>query len=179
MLGRKLVDRFAVESDIKSAKGLGLLDLETEFFKRKKTVQAVFKIHEKAAHILDIEPYKSMQGYEIHMGKTKIRDEHIPLFLMEDGQQEGIIVQDTKKKNFILGTYIHGIFDNTQFIEAVVKKIYKEKSNNTGPSKKIGKTPHLYSDYRTFKEEQYDKLSDLLEQNLDTKLLQSIIEQGI
>lgn len=179
MLGRKLIDRFVVESDIKSARGLGLLGIDTEFFKTKKTVQARFNIHKEAAPILGLDKAVSMEGYEIHMGKTVIDKDHVPLFRLPDGQSDGVILEDSRKQNFILGTYIHGIFDNIDFREAVIKKLFNHKKNRSSSDAGKGEVSYGYTDYKGFKESQYDNLAGLLEKNLDMKLLQNIIEEGI
>ena len=68
----------------------------------------------------------------------------------------------------VLGTYIHGIFDNTGFTLGLINNLRKgkglEKTGDTGMS------------FKDFKECQYDKLSDLLRNNLDMDKIYSILK---
>ncbi|MDD5659793.1 MAG: cobyric acid synthase, partial [Actinomycetota bacterium] len=81
MLGYGITDKYRTESkDIESIKGIGILDIETEFSNEKFTRQVSFSFNEKLAdffkyHNFDLEcEYEvglSMSGYEIHMGVSK------------------------------------------------------------------------------------------------------------
>jgi len=87
MLGFKITDKYKTESkDFESIKGIGILDIETEFSNEKYTRQVDFSFNDKLSDFFkscnfDL-PYKfdagfNMNGYEIHMGisksNTKIR----------------------------------------------------------------------------------------------------------
>ncbi|AZQ65456.1 cobyric acid synthase [Flammeovirga pectinis] len=84
-------------------------------------------------------------GYEIHMGETNI-PKGFELVKI-NGKPEGYF--DGKRS---WGTYLHGIFDN----KVVVNELLKLKFTNAEAI-----------DYKTFKEEQFDKLADWVDENLD------------
>jgi adenosylcobyric acid synthase len=55
------------------------------------------------------------------------------------------------------GTYLHGILDNQIVIDSILAPYTKEES-----------VPY---DYREFKEQQYDKLAELLRTHIDMELI--------
>lgn len=81
MLGSRITDKYRTESkDIESIKGIGILDIETEFSNEKFTRQVNFSFNEKLADFFkyrnfdltcEYEDSLSMSGYEIHMGISK------------------------------------------------------------------------------------------------------------
>ena len=88
------------------------------------------------------------RGYEIHMGETELvpGSPVSPLNKLEDGKADGYFV-DRK----CMGSYIHGILDNQVFID------------------------FLLEPYRTYKEEQYDKLAAHVRKHLNLPLLYQIM----
>lgn len=98
MLGRRIRDPGGLESSVPEARGLGLLDMET-VFRRPKVTRRVRGVHRESG--LPIE------GYEIHMGRVEPPPRH-PLLCI-DGRGEGV------SRNGILGTQVHGLFENTGF----------------------------------------------------------------
>jgi adenosylcobyric acid synthase len=50
-------------------------------------------------------------GYEIHVGKTLYSEHAEPFATLADGQPDGCISTDRR----VLGTYLHGIFDQDSF----------------------------------------------------------------
>lgn len=176
MLGKRLVDNFLVESEVKSERGFGFLDISTEFSKSKKTVQATFKMTEGASAVMDIGSDFLMKGYEIHMGVTDIPISYTKLFKISGEETDGVIIQDPKRKNIIMGTYIHGIFDNKAFRDSVIKKLCDLKY---GEGKVLAEDDSGVKEYFDFKQGQYDKLAELIENNTDIDLLHKIIENGI
>lgn len=108
MLGKQLLDPLTVESDQKSAEGLGLLDLKTTFEANKQTV----RVRGRSVGFDD-----EVLGYEIHMGRTEAAASLAPMFqLAEQGGRavqrfDGAISQDGR----VWGTYVHGVFDSPSF----------------------------------------------------------------
>lgn len=84
-------------------------------------------------------------GYEIHMGETPSVS---ALCQLENCKSDGCYLNEK-----IWGTYIHGIFDNPTIIRRIVE--------SAG-----GKVENTF-DHNTFKEEQYDKLADLVRRHSD------------
>lgn len=124
MLGKEITDPQNVETG-GSSKGLGLLEIDTELMSQKKTVQV-------RAHSLLLGPDAQcvVEGYEIHMGVTKLAAGMLPCFeivLQEDvfpspnsspqnganevGAMDGAMNPDGHS----WGTYIHGVFDQPGF----------------------------------------------------------------
>lgn len=92
-------------------------------------------------------------GYEIHMGKTTTPEGmHLNLI---DGTPEGYF--DGHKG---WGTYLHGILDNQVVINELLRLKYKDAKAQ---------------DYLSFKEAQYEKLSDWIDQHLN---MEAIIENS-
>ena len=63
-----------------------------------------------------------------------------------------------------IGTYVHGILDNTSFVDYLLRP-YKDK---------VKSTPAF--DYHTFKEQQYDKLADHIRRYVDIPAVYRILE---
>lgn len=88
-------------------------------------------------------------GYEIHMGQTTVPDQkHLN---MVDGVAEGYF--DGNKS---WGTYLHGILDN----QVVINELLALKYENAQAQ-----------DYLSLKEQQYDQLSDWVDQHLDMETI--------
>lgn len=87
----------------------------------------------------------SGDGYEIHAGHTSSDQ---PLCRMENGETDGYFLN---KKTW--GTYIHGIFDNASVIESVLRQ--------------IDSTVSATVDYKNRKEEGYNRLADVIRENVD------------
>lgn len=87
---------------------------------------------------------KNLVGYEIHMGQTIVEDRN-PLNYIGD-KPEGSV------QGNCWGTYIHGILDHNEVIEDLLQHFTNTKTS---------------FDYTAYKEENYDKLARLLEENMD------------
>ena len=85
------------------------------------------------------------EGYEIHAGHTSSDQ---PLCRMENGENDGYFLNDKT-----WGTYIHGIFDNASVIEKVLRLINPNISATV--------------DYKARKEEGYNRLADVIRENVD------------
>ena len=114
MLGRALLDPDGVESSTASARGLGLLPVETVFVRDKTTVRVRARAtgapgpFERAAGVLT-------NAYEIHAGVTRLLDPTVarPLAVVARG---GLAVEDrdgaADATGTVTGTYLHGIFQS-------------------------------------------------------------------
>ncbi|TDH35789.1 cobyric acid synthase [Pseudohoeflea suaedae] len=96
MLGRVVRDPDGIEGPVREAKGLGLLDIETEL-SPEKTV--------RNTNAVSVEGGEPLSGYEIHLGVTSGADCALP-FALVDGRPDGAISPDGK----VMGTYLHGVF---------------------------------------------------------------------
>lgn len=100
MLGRTISDPEGIEGVAGSARGLGLLDVET-LLAGTKTLRRV-KGHMASSGGV-------FEGYEIHIGRTEGPDAARPVLRIND-QPHGATSADGR----IAGVYVHGLFDRTQ-----------------------------------------------------------------
>ncbi|WP_353721194.1 cobyric acid synthase [Dyadobacter sp. 676] len=149
MLGEAILDPDHVEGEIEALPGLGLLPVRTVLRPDKTTLQCTFRFREAE---------KMCSGYEIHMGETTASSAGTPVATLSDGRLDGFY-RDART----WGTYLHGILDNEVVIESILEPYTTEK---TSPF-----------DYRQFKEQQYDKLADLLRANMDMDLIYKSLEE--
>ena len=71
---------------------------------------------------------------------------------------------DTEKTDTCMGTYIHGILDNPEFIDFLLEPF----------AGKLSEEAETFN-YRQFKEEQYDKLADHVRQHVNLPLIYKIL----
>lgn len=149
MLGMKVYDPHGVESDTIAVDGIGLLPISTTLTKKKVTRQTEFNFLDSA---------DTCFGYEIHMGQTRIIDSSDVRAVnrLMDGTLDGCL----HGKNCI-GTYIHGFFDNKAVVRYLLAPFITEEME--------------IEDYRTFKNQQYDRLADALRESLDMDMLYKIM----
>ncbi|MFA8432992.1 MAG: cobyric acid synthase [Marinifilaceae bacterium] len=143
MMGQIIEDPHGVEGPIKSVAGLGLLPVSTILEEEKVTDQCRFKYKDYP---------EWCEGYEIHMGSTQYIDESKPLNILENGKADGYNLNE-----HCWGSYIHGILDNPVVVNELLKDLHTEENHEF--------------DYKSFKEEQYDKLADLIRQNVNMDLI--------
>ena len=162
LMGQEVFDPDHVEGDIERLPGLGLLPVSTRMTGEKVTRQVKFQLFENGGRATEDGTLKlSMSGYEIHMGSTVPIEgtSASPLNMLEDGLCDGYIVDST-----CMGTYIHGILDNPEFIDFLLKPF----------AGKLSETAEAFN-YQQFKEEQYDKLAEHVRQHVDMPLIYKIL----
>ena len=116
MLGREIVDT-GIEDTFGTIPGLGLLDAVTRFdLYEKRTVQVKKKVT-GGGPILESIRGQVVTGYEIHMGLTSSEGEAA---FGDDGA--------VAKNGLVIGTYLHGIFDNENFRNAFLDYLYSRKN---------------------------------------------------
>ncbi|MCX7795751.1 MAG: cobyric acid synthase [bacterium] len=160
ILGKKVVDPYGVESDIKESEGLGLLDLITVLEKDKITSQSLIKL-ENTSYLL--------KGYEIHMGRTeRIGENAIPFSrVLKRGEVECNEIDGYMSLNGkIWGTYLHGIFDNEDFLKELISSLYRKKG--------LEKTVEVKS-FRNTKIAKYDELARAVRSALDINTIYNIM----
>nr|WP_239551084.1 cobyric acid synthase [Halanaerobacter jeridensis] len=166
MLGRMIYDPYSVETEQGQIEGLGLLDIETTLAAEKITAQVQAEI--KAEQIFAVKQ-DSISGYEIHMGHTRHGVEVEELFTITQRSDESVSVADgaSNKAGTIWGTYLHGIFDNDSLRREFINQLRVSK----------GLAPLVEDEFVVEKEREqaYQKLADLVRDNLDMELLYQII----
>lgn len=157
MMGEVVKDPHQVEYG-GCMRGMGLLPVQTVFEIQKQRGQT------KA--VLGKDPSIPICGYEIHMGKTSAVQEDLETFLyLEDGTTDGFCTSDGK----IWGSYFHGIFDNDEFRRRFLSELFREK----GIEEKEAETS-----FEVYKEEQYDRLEQLLRDSLDMEFIYGLIKRN-
>ncbi len=117
ILGRSIADPDGVEGASATIEGLSLLALDTILEKEKATCQV-----EGDLIVPDL-PHSSITGYEIHMGRSTSTAKPFATILKRNG--EGVSISDggVSECGRVMGTYIHGIFDNDGFRRALLKRL--------------------------------------------------------
>ena len=174
MLGRMLYNPHHVENNIEEMEGLGLLEIDTQFECEKTMTQVSGKIIDGSG-LLENCLNKRIEGYEIHMGQTIWKgSQTIPFVEIQTclGQKvsrvEGYKALDTD----VYGTYIHGIFDQTEFTVPFLKALAL-KHGKSDEAIQVGSS--YESDYKRFKENEYSKLANILRDHLDLDAIKHIL----
>jgi adenosylcobyric acid synthase len=157
MLGRDLVDPEGVESSVKTAEGLGLLDLATYFEREKKTVQV---------RAVDIEGRHEIIGYEIHMGRTNGPDAARPAFeiVEEMGSHTERFDGAKSEDGLVWGTYLHGVFDTPLFRRDFLNALRKRRGWTPLDCGKVGSSA-----------EPSDSLAALIREHVDLVAVERIL----
>lgn len=156
MMGKKISDPHNTECGGK-IQGMNLLDCETVFVP-EKTRTRISGVFEKVGGIFAGLSGKHLEGYEIHLGETKAAGSSLVRF--SDGKTDG-----AQHEN-IYGSYIHGIFDSAEVSGTIVKSLYAKKGLPYS-----GKS----LDRKEYKERQYNKLADIVRENIDMNMIYKII----
>ena len=114
MLGKCISDPKGVEGHAGEVEGLGHLDVETILGKEKELTCV-----RAQSTAFDV----SLDGYQIHIGRTSGPDRERPLFSIE-GCNEGAISFDGK----FFGTYLHGIFSVDEYRGAFLLDLAKQRN---------------------------------------------------
>ncbi len=127
MLGEEIIDS-GIEGTggASSEMGLGLLKVSTHFLEYgKKTEQVEKKITGDGA-ILGLIKGEKVKGYEIHMGETRINPQSGTNKNTGDKHafgDDGCV----SRNGLIIGTYLHGLFENENIRDAFLGYLYKRR----------------------------------------------------
>ncbi len=167
MLGRRILDPGGVESPQKEVAGLGLLDVATEFEPEKSTRQ-VAAVPVLDGGLLAGTKDERLNGYEIHMGRTSGPDGRGVFRICETPRPAGYADGAANPEGTILGTYLHGLFHNQGFVRLFLANLrrYWGLEENGSPA-------------ATSKDQEYDKLADLVRGSLDIPRIYEIMEKGM
>lgn len=169
MLGKEIHDPYHTETDQDRIDGLGLLPTSTTFAREKTTHQIEA---DSAGCGLFGESITTGQltGYEIHTGHTDFLDEVAHPFHITRRSRLPVDIQDgvMRADGLVMGTYIHGIFENDLFRRGILNQLRVHKGWRvlpaSGPST------------RRQKEDSYDKLAATVRQNIDLPRLYALME---
>lgn len=159
MLGSNIIDLKGIEGKVASEEGFGFLNCTTIFDYEKNTRQTsgiiknVPKIFKSCIGI-------KVKGYEIHNGITNIEN-NADVFITSDNNE----ILGIYNSN-VLGTYLHGIFDNSDFLINFINDFKKEKGLNIVEKELL--------DYKKYKLNQYDELAKVFCENINIKRIVDI-----
>ena len=168
MLGREIRDPHHTESQYDRVKGMGFLEMATEFSTEKLTSQVEANCHSWSFLGADISA-AGLKGYEIHMGETSFvgTDDFHPLTITRRAGKACQVQEGTGRRDgLVFGTYIHGIFDHDGFRRMVINALRRKKG-----LKPLANTRNVYAE----KQRSYDKLADIVRRSLDMDKLRSIM----
>ncbi|MEJ0002764.1 MAG: cobyric acid synthase [Pararobbsia sp.] len=147
MLGRALHDPDGIESEVRTQRGLGLLDFETTLTPHKHLVNVAGQLAFGGAPV---------RGYEIHMGETCGAALERPALWL-DGPQgrraEGALSEDGQ----LIASYLHGLFDAPGACAALLGWAGLEGAEAV--------------DHDTLRGESLDALADIVAANVDLDAL--------
>lgn len=168
MMGETISDPDGAEADPGTRiRGMGLLPLSTVFSSRKtmKEVKGPASdflygaLPDSCESLWEQLSGAQVTGYEIHMGRTP---DDSPLFFAPSGGFHPM----ASASGPVIGTYVHGIFDKTDFREILLDALAAKKG--------VRRSERPSITYEAYKEQQYNKLADLLRENLDMEQIRQI-----
>ena len=167
MLGESLSDPSCVEEGGEMA-GMGLLPVRTVFEGDKVRTLVEGEALSSGGALSELSG-TPVGGYEIHMGRTELREEARP-FLKLTEARSGATKEDGAQAGNVYGTYLHGVFDSDRFTDGLVRALAAKKGVDWqgGPV-----------DTEHYKEEQYNKLAAGLREHLDMEQIYRILEAGM
>ncbi len=167
ILGKTISDPGCVESGLREVEGLSLLDVETTFGPAKRTSQVRARVEIGHGLLGGLEG-QELEGYEIHMGSTTknsgacaFRIVHTPGG--ETDYEDGCVDSSGR----VMGTYIHGLFNNENFTTGLLSALGRSK------------TATARRDTRAWRDQEYDRLALAVKQSLDMKQVYEILATGM
>nr|WP_286945056.1 cobyric acid synthase [Pseudomonas sp. UBA6718] len=147
MLGSRIDDPLGLEGPAGSSAGLGLLDYATvlEPEKQLRNVRGRLSLGE-----LDV------SGYEIHAGVSAGPALATPAVRLDDGRSDGALSADGQ----VMATYLHGLFEAPAACAALLAWAGLREARQV--------------DYHARRERDIERLADLVEAHLDTRLLREL-----
>lgn len=182
MLGETITDACGAEGGGKMC-GMALLPVETAFREGKRRSRIAGRIMPDLEEKIngnseersrnqekqwDLLYGLAVEGYEIHMGESRMTGTGQTFSLLSDGREDGCVC------GRVMGTYLHGIFEDTEFTGRMLALLCRDR----GLSPEILHTSDTAQSYHAFKESQYDILADAVRKNLDMEKIYEIIDRA-
>lgn len=170
MLGLEIHDPEHTESNHDQVAGLGLLPTITTFAADKITHQVSAACTHHGFLALDYQD-DGLNGYEIHMGRTVFTEPVRHAFMINSRSRQSVQSADgvVSPNGLIMGTYIHGIFDNDSYRRAVLNALRERKGLSALENE---------SSTTARKEASYDRLAATVRANMNMELLYNIMGLG-
>lgn len=159
MLGHSLVDPHGVESNAPRLQGLGLLDATTVLERSKVTAHV--SGHDRVWGC-------SIQGYEVHMGRTEADQTEPFLDIRTTGRTDWRPDGSVRSDGRVIGTYVHGLFDAPGFRRRVLNHLRAGKGWPALPCERGAST-----------EDRLDGWADFVQRHVDVDPIHAMIERGM
>lgn len=164
MLANALKDPDGVESEVREVAGLGLIDMDVAFRAGKRTVQATGVVAGGPDWLAGLRGAE-IAGYEIHSGENAY-GKNAQIWLRDAA---GNPLGAANATGNVLGTYLHGLFDDGALADALVRRARAIK----GLPEDEG-APAV--DFAAYREAQFDKLADVVRASLDMDAVYRILK---
>ena len=161
MLGQLLKDPHGVESAAPEVAGLGLIDMSVTFEPEKRTVQAQGEVTPALDWLAPLAGTR-VEGYEIHSGVNAF-GEGVRFWLGPDGA--------CNAGGNVLGTYLHGLFDDGTLADALVRRARVLKGLPEQPVSAEQAAVNM----RAYREQQFDILARTVRESLDMDAVYRIL----
>lgn len=160
MLGQSIADPLGIEDSAGDTAGLGYLPLSTEL-KAEKQLRRV------RGELTLLGQKVAVKGYEIHCGESsylipRLEQTNAPLQLIPESTSVSFADGLQSDDGQILGTYLHGLFDSPDACQLILRW--------------AGLNDAKAIDINKIREQQLDRLADVLAEHLDMQKLQPILE---
>ncbi len=169
MMGKQINDPYHVESQADGVQGLCLVNSITTFETTKQTFQVRAKV---GAYKPFAGMQEDIQGYEIHMGSTRFEDANactpFARIIERAGKQVDIPDGCVSHNGNIMGTYIHGIFDNDGFRSGLLFYLKQKKGV-------LAKRTSSIKTQKT-KDDNYNALAEAVRKNINMNMLYDILQ---
>jgi adenosylcobyric acid synthase len=167
MLGRYINDPDGVESGVRRSQGLGLLPITTAFLPTKETHQVKGNVVAERGLLAEARNV-SLEGYEIHMGRTESGEAGAAFRLRERSAKSCDALDGClDKSGRVLGTYIHGLFHNQELRRGILRQIARAKGQPISFTGGFAGDDHR-------RDAEYDRLARLVRDSLDMDLVYAI-----
>lgn len=167
MLGQEIRDPEHTESNVDQLDALGLLPTVTTFAADKITHQVTASCSRQGFLGMDYTA-EALHGYEIHMGRTDFVGEVTPAFTITSRSGNALSATDgvVRPDGLVMGTYIHGIFDNDEYRRRLIDRLRVRK----------GLLPlQTLQDTQARKQASYNRLAETVQNSLNMALVRQIM----
>ena len=169
MLGMTIQDEWGMERSEnmaqKEIRGMELLPVKTAFGREKTRTKVKGSIKKTTGRLSGLEG-SFVSGYETHMGESEGKVNWLTLEKESGGKGEAFL--DGCCKGNVYGTYVHGFFDSGEVIGRLEEIFLREKGMTQDGARKW--------DRQAYKEQQYDKLAEMMRKHLDMEAIYGILE---
>jgi len=148
MLGLEVRDSGGLEGGGQK-RGLGLLSISTTLIDDKVTQQTAAQLITPQLFGQEM-PYDRISGYEIHLGTTDYQPGAGPLLTIKRKNGSVSIDGATSSNGRVIGTYLHGLFDDDAFRHNFV--------NAARAACKLS-PPSTFSNFKAEREARFDRLA--------------------